>query len=206
MEKIFEAIQGRHTNKNILTKIEDLRSSEVLKEFCENNQDLIKKLSFLEINTIFTEIFTQLADDRVEETLALNLFDELTVIFTLLSLKYSEKTLKNQLKKSILYILINSVKFDVYKNTPSTVRKIISKNNYIMEFLWLIPFHANKDLLKQYVVDTKNCFQYAEEAVKVSKVYEDYVEKHYDFATKNYTTEVKETFQEYANYLNSLNK
>lgn len=204
MDRIIEAIRGRHTTKKIVDKIDSLSTSEVLQAFYFNNKSWVDKIKGQEITETFTNLFTNLVNDRVEETLALNLFDELTVIFLLLTMKQNKKALKNKLYNSVVYILTNSVKFDVYKNTPSTVRKIISKNNYTLEFLWLIPLFINEGLLDSIVNDKKVCFNYCEEAVKIVKTFTDYGEKHYEFATLNYDSNIKNTQQIYTDYINSL--
>lgn len=204
MDRIIEAIRGRHTTKKIIDKIDSLSTSEVLQAFYFNNKSWIDKIKGQEITETFTNLFTNLINDRVEETLVLNLFDELTVIFLLLTMKQNKKALKNKLYNSVVYILTNSVKFDVYKNTPSTVRKIISKNNYTLEFLWLIPLFINEGLLDSIVNDKKVCFNYCEEAAKIVKTFTDYGEKHYEFATLNYDSNIKNTQQIYTDYINSL--
>lgn len=153
IENVIEQLIGKHKNKNIINHIEVLRESTTFNSFLNNNDFSFKSW---ELHLTVNDMFLRLIDERVEESLILNMFDESTLMFIMLSLNEQTDAWKKKFRNYVFDILVNSHKFNVYKNTPKTVRKIIDKQSYTMEFFWLIPLFANNKLLHNMIDDWKD--------------------------------------------------
>lgn len=163
IENVIEQLIGKHKNKTIINHVELLRESETFNLFLQNNDFGFKSWEFF---VTVNDMFLQLIDEQVEESLILNIFDETTLMFMMLALDDQTEAWKKKFRKYIFDILVNSHKFNVYKNTPKTVRKIMDKQSYTMEFYWLIPLFVNNKLLHNMIDDWRSITTDFEKASK----------------------------------------
>lgn len=147
-EQLIDALSQRVLQvKELKEAVETLQNNNVnIELFLYNNPEVASKLKSNQVADYVLKLSMELVDKKVHLNIIKNVYDEYTLIFIMLALCESTKSVQNKLYNIIIDVLSNSSKFDLYIRKRVNLTKI-SSDAQIMEFFWLIPLFTNTKAL-----------------------------------------------------------
>lgn len=184
LEDLQSLIRG---NKELEKAYEEFLFNHIIfDDFVDKNPGVINKVRSIDVIQTLQKSLISLQRKRVNIDVIKNIFDEYTLIYLISALSWGGKGLR-----AFDSVLANTEKFTIYTRPNKNLKVLVSRNDRVIEFYWLIPLLRNNN-----IVNYATASEFIKNFESIHKRDSSFVDGYFDFVV-NFSKFNAEDYKQY---------